>query len=167
MSRLGICLPQAEGYANERGTIPSSLRVEGSGGGRTLYNPATGGESTAIVSEATADEAALAVSAAAEAFPAWSRRTAGERARLILRWADLIDTHVEELTGLEVAETGKPAAVFRDGELPFGTDNLRFFAGSARSLEETGAGLLSEGYTSMVIRRPSGRWWVSRRGTSR
>lgn len=137
------------------GRFHRGLRVEGSGAGRTLYNPATG-ESTAIVSEATVDEAALAVSAAAEAFPEWSRRTAGERARLILRWADLIDAHVDELTDLEVAETGKPAAVFRDGELPFGTDNLRFFAGSARSLEETGAGLLSEGYTSMVIRRPVG-----------
>ncbi|QNJ91478.1 aldehyde dehydrogenase family protein [Mycolicibacterium fluoranthenivorans] len=137
------------------GRFHRGLRVEGSGGGRTLYNPATG-ESTAIVSEATVDEAALAVSAAAEAFPEWSRRTAGERARLILRWADLIDAHVEELTDLEVAETGKPAAVFRDGELPFGTDNLRFFAGSARSLEETGAGLLSEGYTSMIVRRPVG-----------
>ncbi|MCV7254781.1 aldehyde dehydrogenase family protein [Mycobacterium hackensackense] len=137
------------------GRFHRGLRVEGSGGGRTLYNPATG-ESTAIVSEATVDEAALAVSAAAEAFPEWSRRTAGERARLILRWADLIDAHVDELTDLEVAETGKPAAVFRDGELPFGTDNLRFFAGSARSLEETGAGLLSEGYTSMIVRRPVG-----------
>ncbi|MGJ6123480.1 aldehyde dehydrogenase family protein [Mycolicibacterium sp. Y3] len=137
------------------GRFHRGLRVEGSGGGRTLCNPATG-ESTAIVSEATVDEAALAVSAAAEAFPEWSRRTAGERARLILRWADLIDAHVEELTDLEVTETGKPAAVFRDGELPFGTDNLRFFAGSARSLEETGAGLLSEGYTSMIVRRPVG-----------
>lgn len=137
------------------GRFHRGLRVEGSGGGRTLCNPATG-ESTAIVSEATVDEAALAVSAAAEAFPEWSRRTAGERARLILRWADLIDAHVQELTDLEVTETGKPAAVFRDGELPFGTDNLRFFAGSARSLEETGAGLLSEGYTSMIVRRPVG-----------
>lgn len=137
------------------GRFHRGLRVEGSGRGRTLCNPATG-ESTAIISEATVDEAALAVSAAAEAFPEWSRRTAGERARLILRWADLIDAHVQELTDLEVAETGKPAAVFRDGELPFGADNLRFFAGSARSLEETGAGLLSEGYTSMIVRRPVG-----------
>lgn len=47
-------------------------------------------------------------------------------------------------------------AVFRDGELPFGADNLRFFAGSARSLEGTGAGILSKGFTSMLIRRPLG-----------
>ncbi|QIV84376.1 aminobutyraldehyde dehydrogenase [Mycolicibacterium frederiksbergense] len=130
-------------------------RVAGSGGARTLIDPATG-EPTTTISEASVGDAARAVAAAAEAFPAWSGRTAGERARVLLRWADLIDAHAAELTALEVAETGKPEAVFRDGELPFGTDNLRFFAGAGRSLEETGAGLLSAGYTSMVVRRPVG-----------
>lgn len=137
------------------GRFHRGRRLAGAGGERRLVDPATG-EHTSTITEASAAEVRDAVSAAAEAFPQWSRRTAGERARLILRWADLIEAHVEELTALEVAETGKPAAVFRDGELPFGTDNLRFFAGAARSLEETGAGLLSEGYTSMVIRRPVG-----------
>lgn len=130
-------------------------RVAGSGGARTLIDPATG-EPTTTISEASVGDAERAVAAAAEAFPAWSGRTAGERARVLLRWADLIDAHAAELTALEVAETGKPEAVFRDGELPFGTDNLRFFAGAGRSLEETGAGLLSEGYTSMIVRRPVG-----------
>ncbi|CAN7433806.1 aminobutyraldehyde dehydrogenase [Mycolicibacterium frederiksbergense] len=130
-------------------------RVAGSGGARTLIDPATG-EPTTTISEASVGDAERAVAAAAEVFPAWSGRTAGERARVLLRWADLIDAHAAELTALEVAETGKPEAVFRDGELPFGTDNLRFFAGAGRSLEETGAGLLSEGYTSMIVRRPVG-----------
>ncbi|GAA2565918.1 aminobutyraldehyde dehydrogenase [Mycolicibacterium diernhoferi] len=130
-------------------------RVAGSGTERILIDPATG-EPTATLVEATVEEAEQAVTAAAEAFPDWSRRTAGERARILLRWADLIDAHAAELTAIEVAETGKPVAVFRDGELPFGTDNLRFFAGAGRSLEETGAGLLSEGYTSMIVRRPVG-----------
>ncbi|MGE2729133.1 aminobutyraldehyde dehydrogenase [Mycolicibacterium vaccae] len=130
-------------------------RVAGSGGERILIDPATGAV-TATISEASPTETAQAVTAAAEAFPDWSRRTAGERARILLRWADLIDSHAAELTALEVAETGKPEAVVRDGELPFGTDNLRFFAGAGRSLEETGAGVLSEGYTSMIVRRPVG-----------
>lgn len=130
-------------------------RVAGTGGVRILVDPSTG-QPTATVSEASIADAERAVGAAVDAFPSWSRRTAGERARLLLRWADLIDAHAGELTALEVAETGKPEAVFRDGELPFGTDNLRFFAGAGRSLEETGAGVLSEGYTSMVVRRPVG-----------
>jgi betaine-aldehyde dehydrogenase len=137
------------------GRFHRGQRIPGSGGERVLVDPANG-EPTATVSEATVAEAAQAVAAAAEAFPAWAGRTAGERARALLRWADLLDADAGELTALEVAETGKPEAVFRDGELPFGTDNLRFFAGAGRSLEETGAGLLSTGYTSMIVRRPVG-----------
>ena len=44
----------------------------------------------------------------------------------------------------------------RDGELPFATDNIRFFAGAARSLAGTGAGRLSQGYTSVLQRRAVG-----------
>ncbi|WP_197377532.1 aminobutyraldehyde dehydrogenase [Mycolicibacterium baixiangningiae] len=137
------------------GRFHRGRRIPGSGAERVLVDPANG-KATASCSEATVAEAAKAVEAAAEAFPEWSGRTAGERARALLRWADLIDAHAAELTALEVAETGKPEAVFRDGELPFGTDNLRFFAGAGRSLEETGAGMLSTGYTSMIVRRPVG-----------
>ncbi|GAS94038.1 gamma-aminobutyraldehyde dehydrogenase [Mycolicibacterium canariasense] len=137
------------------GRFHRGRRIEGRGAERTLVDPATG-RPTGTIAEASVDDAADAVTAAAEAFGEWSRRTAGERARQILRWADLIDTHADQLTALEVAESGKPATVFRDGELPFGTDNLRFFAGAARSLEGSGAGVLSEGYTSMIVRRPVG-----------
>lgn len=127
----------------------------GTGAPLTLTDPATG-EQIAVVAQASVDEVRLAVDAAAAAFPAWSARTAGERARVLLRLADLLEDDAEVLTELEVAETGKPVPVFRDGELPFAADNLRFFAGSARSLEGTGAGILSEGFTSMLVRRPLG-----------
>jgi len=78
------------------------------------------------------------------------------RARVLLKVADLVERDAAELTRLEVEETGKPLPVMRDGELPFSVDNLRFFAGGARSLDGTGAGLLSAGYTSMLVRRPIG-----------
>ena len=127
----------------------------GSGSERTLVDPATGEPGTTLV-EAAVEDVRRAVAAAAAAYPAWAARTAGERARVLLRLADLLEADAEELTAMEVAETGKPVAVFRDGELPFAADNLRFFAGSARSLEGSGAGVLSEGYTSMLVRRPLG-----------
>ncbi|PRX59451.1 betaine-aldehyde dehydrogenase [Nonomuraea fuscirosea] len=102
------------------------------------------------------EEVATAVRTARAAFEEWSQATPGERARVLLRLADLVEAETEELTRLEVEETGKPAAVFRDGELPFAVDNLRFFAGAARSLEGTGAGVFSSGYTSVMLRRPVG-----------
>ncbi len=127
------------------------------GGGEVVavVDPATG-EQIRDVTAASAADVADATAAAQRAFGEWSARTPGERARVLLRLADLLEADVEALTALEVAETGKPRAVFADGELPFGADNLRFFAGSARSLEGTGAGVLSHGYTSLLVRRPLG-----------
>ena len=64
-----------------------------------VYNPADG---TVIgtVSKGGKKEAGLAVDAAADAFPAWSRRTANERGELLRRWHELIAEHADELAGL-------------------------------------------------------------------
>ncbi|HSJ22592.1 MAG TPA: aminobutyraldehyde dehydrogenase [Nocardioidaceae bacterium] len=121
----------------------------------TLLDPATGAVA-ARFRQATVEDAGAAVAAAAETFTDWAGQTPGERARALLRLADLLEADSARLTELEVAETGKPVAVFRDGELPFAVDNLRFFAGAGRSLEGSGAGVLSQGYTSMLVRRPLG-----------
>ncbi|WP_433438901.1 aminobutyraldehyde dehydrogenase [Nonomuraea sp. CA-141351] len=122
---------------------------------RELINPATGLPCAEIPDTPVAGVAA-AVRTARAAFEEWSQATPADRARLLLRVADLVEADAEELTRLEVEETGKPAAVFRDGELPFAVDNLRFFAGAARSLEGSGAGVFSPGYTSVLLRRPVG-----------
>ncbi|MEU8266232.1 aminobutyraldehyde dehydrogenase [Sphaerisporangium sp. NPDC049002] len=122
---------------------------------RTPINPATG-ERLPGVPDTPLSEVAEAVREARRAYQEWSKATPAERSRVLLRLADLVENDAEELTRLEVSETGKPATVFRDGELPFAADNLRFFAGAARSLEGTGAGVLSSGYTSVLVRRPIG-----------
>lgn len=128
---------------------------DGSGEVVVPINPASGVEGAAY-RQSSVDDVTDAVAAAKEAFPGWSSLTPGERAGLLMRFADVLAADVEVLTEIEVAETGKPIAVFRDGELPFAIDNLRFFAGAGRSLEGSGAGVLSQGYTSMLIRRPLG-----------
>ena len=75
----------------------------------------------------------------------------------LLRLADLVEAEADGLSRLEVAETGKPWAVMRDGELPFAVDNLRFFA-AARAIarRQRGRQSCSDGYTSMLLRRPAG-----------
>ncbi|GAA4510150.1 aminobutyraldehyde dehydrogenase [Nonomuraea ferruginea] len=122
---------------------------------RTLINPATG-TACAEVPDTPVEAVEAAVRRARTASAEWGEATPAERAKLLLRVADLVEAEAEELTRLEVEETGKPAAVFRDGELPFLADNLRFFAGAARSLDGTGAGVFSSGYTSVLLRRPVG-----------
>ncbi len=135
------------------GFIDGTL-VHGAGASIARANPATG--EPMHYSACTVEQLNAAIAAASREFSAWSAKTPGQRSRILLRWADLIEADAERLTELEVAETGKPLAVFRDGELPFGADNLRYFASAARSLDGTGAGVLSEGYTSMLVRRPIG-----------
>jgi betaine-aldehyde dehydrogenase len=121
----------------------------------TLINPATGSEISDVPDTDPADVAAV-VARSRAAFEQWREATPAERARVLLKVADLVERDATELTRLEIEETGKPLAVMRDGELPFSVDNLRFFAGGARSLDGTGAGVLSSGYTSMLVRRPIG-----------
>jgi betaine-aldehyde dehydrogenase len=127
----------------------------GRGPVRSLTDPATG-ELVDEVSSASVEDVREAVEAALEAQAAWAARTPGERSRILLALADAIEGDADTLTRLEVEDTGKPRAVFQDGELPFGADNLRFFAGAARSLEGTAAAELSQGYTSLLMRQPIG-----------
>ena len=122
---------------------------------RSIVDPATG-TVVARIADATIADVDRAVARARAALGAWGERTPGERAAVLLRWADLVEADADALVALEVQQTGKPVTVVRDGELPFAVDNIRFFAGAARSLAGTGAGRLSPGATSILLRRPVG-----------
>ena len=96
------------------------------------------------------------VTRSAAAQRSWATALPSQRSLVLNRLADLVEAEADTLSRLEVAETGKPWAVMRDGELPFAVDNLRFFAAAARSLDGSAAGVVSDGYTSMLLRRPVG-----------
>ena len=97
-----------------------------------------------------------AVAAARKAFDGWSTTTPGERAAAMLKLADAIEDHAEEISELESDNAGKPIGAFREDEIPFMVDNLRFFAGAARCLEGKAAGEYVTGYTSMIRREAVG-----------
>jgi betaine-aldehyde dehydrogenase len=120
-----------------------------------ILNPATG-ETIAQAPVSTAADVDRAVKAARTAFDAWATTTPGERAGALLKLADAIEEHAEEISALESDNAGKPINAFRDDEIPFMVDNLRFFAGAARCLEGRAAGEYLTGYTSMVRREPIG-----------
>jgi betaine-aldehyde dehydrogenase len=122
---------------------------------RTLINPATGRQIEPI-GDASPDEVDARVADAVGAAKEWGRALPSQRALVLHRLADLVEQHADELSRLDVDETGKPWTVMRDGELPFAVDNLRFFGAAARSLHGTAAGEFSTGYTSMLLRRPAG-----------
>jgi len=70
-----------------------------------VVNPATEAHVT-DVPLATLAETDAAIARAAEAFPAWRALAPGERARLLRRFAALVDDAVEELAELEVRNAG-------------------------------------------------------------
>jgi betaine-aldehyde dehydrogenase len=120
-----------------------------------ILNPATG-EVIAHAPVSTAADVDQAVQAARQAFPGWSTTTPGERALALLKLADTIEEHADELAEIEADNAGKPINAFRDDEIPFMVDNLRFFAGAARCLEGRAAGEYTSGYTSIIRREPVG-----------
>uniref|UniRef100_UPI002FCC3ABC aldehyde dehydrogenase family protein n=1 Tax=Aeromicrobium sp. TaxID=1871063 RepID=UPI002FCC3ABC len=71
----------------------------------TVVNPATE-EQVTDVHLASLEETDAAIARAAEAFPRWRDVAPGEKARLLRRFAQLVDEHVEELAELEVRNSG-------------------------------------------------------------
>ncbi|MGJ5895945.1 aldehyde dehydrogenase family protein [Streptomyces niveiscabiei] len=86
-----------------------------------VLNPATE-EVVARVPAADAAEVDAAVTRAARAQEAWAALAPADRARLLRRFADQVDAHVEELAALEVREAGHTIG------------NARWEAGNARDL---------------------------------
>ncbi len=125
--------------------------------GRTeaVLNPATA-EEIAQAPASTATDVDRAVKAARAAFTSWGDTTPAERSLALLRLADKLEEHADEIAELESANAGKPLQAFKDDEIPFMVDNLRFFAGAARTMEGKPAGEYLEGYTSMIRREPVG-----------
>ncbi|MGA3151223.1 MAG: gamma-aminobutyraldehyde dehydrogenase [Streptosporangiaceae bacterium] len=120
-----------------------------------LINPSTGEvfASAPVSGEAEVD---AAVASAANAFPEWRDATPAERSLALLKIADAVEAHADELVAAESRNTGKPIALTLSEEIPPMADQIRFFAGAARMLEGRSAGEYMSGYTSFIRREPIG-----------
>jgi len=129
--------------------------VEGvEGAAREVLNPATGAV-IARVPEGGAADVERAVAAAREARIGFRDTIPAKRQELLLAMADVLDEHAEELAALEIANVGKPNSLAAE-EMPICSDELRFFAGAARTMQGQATGEYGEGYTSFVRREPLG-----------
>ena len=107
------------------------------------------------IAAAEAEDIDLAVAAAKRAFPAWAALAAAERGRLLLRLADKIEEHAEELAQLESLDTGHPIRDSRALDVPRTAACFRYFGGIADKIE--GAVIPVEaGFLNYVQRKPIG-----------
>src|SRR3982074_1901884 len=96
----------------------------GPGGGdevESVRNPATG-KVIAMVPKGTAEDVERAVSAARRAYErTWAETTPGERSEMLLKLADAVETHGDELARIESENVGKPLATTISEDIPFHT----------------------------------------------
>jgi betaine-aldehyde dehydrogenase len=120
-----------------------------------LINPATG-EPFAEMPISNGADLDDAMASASSAFKEWRHATPSQRSMALLKIADLLESHAEELVALECENTGKIISVTMSEEIPPMLDQIRFFAGAARLLEGRGATEYMSGMTSYIRREPVG-----------
>ncbi len=104
------------------------------GGAIDVLNPHDNSK-IAAVAEAREADIDKAVAAATRAFPAWRDLAAADRGRLLLRLADAIEAHVDELAHIESLDTGHPLRDTRGLDVPRTAATFRYFGGMADKLQ--------------------------------
>ena len=89
------------------------------------YEPATG-EIYSQIADSDLCDVELAVAAAENAFENWSNIAAEERAKILLRIADIIDSKLDFLSEAESRDNGKPIKLASVVDIPRASSNFRF-----------------------------------------
>jgi 4-guanidinobutyraldehyde dehydrogenase / NAD-dependent aldehyde dehydrogenase len=98
-----------------------------SGETRTTVNPATG-EALAEVANCGTADADLAVKIARETFDSgvWSKMAPADRKMVLVRWAELIEQHADEIALLETLDVGKPISDTSNIDVPSAVRTIRW-----------------------------------------
>jgi len=140
-------LPEQQLYIGGRYVAASS------GETFTTVNPATG-ETICQIQKASLQDLDLAVESARAGFKVWSRMSATERSRILLKAVALLRERNQELAELEVMDTGKPIQEADCVDVASGADCIEFFANLAPSI--TGHHMQLENAFGYTRREPLG-----------
>src|SRR5690606_28976056 len=105
----------------------------------------------------TAADIDAAVKAARSSFQSgeWSRLSPGERKAVVLRWAQLMEEHAEELAALDCVDAGKPITECLNTDMPATIDTFRWYAEAVDKvfgkISPTGPGALG-----LIVSEPIG-----------
>jgi phenylacetaldehyde dehydrogenase len=99
-------------------------------------NPITGGTLASLAEAQPQDvDAAVDAARAALADPAWAGLRPRDRAQLLFRLADAIESRLDEFAALESVDSGKPLRNATNVDIPQAIDHLRYFAGWVTKIE--------------------------------
>lgn len=124
--------------------------------GKTLpvFNPATG-ELIGNVADLGKAETNRAVEAACEAWPAWRRRTADERAAILRRWHELLVRHADDLAMILTSEQGKPLREAK-GEILYAASFVEWYAEEGKRVTGQTTACPLPGKRTLVLKQPVG-----------
>lgn len=138
MSALIEVIQPARDFIQKRHAsfIDGQSCASNSGSGYTLHNPATG-QPLATTFQADAAQVDAIVLSAHQAFTSgrWSKLAPAERERVLLRFADLVEAHSEELAQIETLNQGKSINISRAIEVAASVNYMRYMAGWATKIE--------------------------------
>ena len=124
------------------------------GGAWDVLNPATE-ELIRTVPFGNAEDCKLAIEAAAKAFPAWSGKTAYERAAPLRNAANLIRERAGDLARTTVLESGKPIAQAK-GEWSVAADLFEWYAEEGKRAYGRWVPSRNAAKRQLVIKQPVG-----------
>lgn len=115
--------------------------VDSSSGERLESVDPTTEEVIATFPDATAADVDTAVAASKEAFGAWGSMKPTERGSLLMRLADILEAHTDELAEIDAVDVGNPKSAMA-GDVAGACREVRMYAGLATELK---AGASSNG----------------------
>ncbi|MEW6514606.1 MAG: CoA-acylating methylmalonate-semialdehyde dehydrogenase [Pseudomonadota bacterium] len=119
-----------------------------------IHNPATG-KLSGRVPLAQADETAQAIAAAAAALPEWANTSPLRRARVLFKFRELLERHIDDLAAIITAEHGKVLADAK-GEIIRGMEVVEFACGIPHLLKGEYSDQIGGGIDSWSLRQPVG-----------
>ncbi|MGO2508553.1 MAG: betaine-aldehyde dehydrogenase [Vibrio hibernica] len=114
--------------------IDGQLTSATSGETFTNLNPATG-EVISNIDQASQSDLDKAVESAQKGFEVWSKMSAVERSRILLKAVEILRARNDELAALEVTDTGKPLQEALEVDIVTGADVIEYFANLVPSLQ--------------------------------
>jgi succinate-semialdehyde dehydrogenase/glutarate-semialdehyde dehydrogenase len=144
----------------DKGLLKSQAYINGSwtdaddGSTFSVLNPANGKSIAEVASCGTA-ETRQAIEAAGDAWPAWRRKSAKDRAAVLRKWFTLMMEAQEDLAQILTAEQGKPLAEAR-GEIAYGANYIEWFAEEGKRIYGDTIPAPSDDKRIVVIKQPVG-----------